>query len=132
MQINESIIRELLKPGIKTRVDLMRLKRKIAKKNNSPFPKNSDLLKTYHKLLQNKRIKRSEKLENILKTRPIRSLSGIVNVSILTKPYPCPGKCIYCPSQKNAPKSYLDNDNLTVSIADSGIGINKVEQEKIF
>jgi len=110
MQVNETIIKELTGPGIKTQADLMRVKRKIAKKTRTSFVKNSDLLKTYHELVQNKRIKKSEKLENILKTRPIRSLSGIVNVSVLTKPYPCPGKCIYCPSQENAPKSYLDNE----------------------
>lgn len=34
-------------------------------------------------------------------------MSGIVNVSVLSKPYPCPGECLYCPSQKGTPKSYL-------------------------
>ena len=42
--------------------------------------------------------------------RKVRSLSGIVNVSVLTKPYPCPGKCIYCPIQKGIPKSYLKDE----------------------
>jgi elongator complex protein 3 len=49
-------------------------------------------------------------LEKILKTRPIRSLSGIVNISVLTKPYPCPGKCIFCPTEKGMPKSYLSGE----------------------
>ena len=46
----------------------------------------------------------------MLKTRPIRSLSGIVNVSVLTKPYPCPGKCLYCPIEKGIPKSYVSGE----------------------
>lgn len=50
------------------------------------------------------------KIKSVLKTRPVRSLSGISNVSILTKPYPCPGNCIYCPEEKNVPKSYLSNE----------------------
>ncbi len=50
------------------------------------------------------------KIRILLKTRPIRSLSGIVNVSVLTKPYPCPGKCIYCPIEKGIPKSYLSGE----------------------
>ncbi|MDP2930397.1 MAG: tRNA uridine(34) 5-carboxymethylaminomethyl modification radical SAM/GNAT enzyme Elp3, partial [bacterium] len=49
-------------------------------------------------------------LAYLLKTRGIRSLSGIVSVSVLTKPYPCPGKCLYCPDQKGLPKSYLDGE----------------------
>ena len=68
------------------------------------------MLKSYHNLLEKKSIKKSEKLEKLLKTRPIRSLSGIVNVSVLTKPYPCPGRCIYCPSETNIPKSYLSGE----------------------
>jgi len=61
-------------------------------------------------MVKNGRIRKSAKLEILLRTRPIRSLSGIVNVSVLTKPYPCPGHCIYCPTQKGVPKSYLDNE----------------------
>ncbi len=45
-----------------------------------------------------------------MRTRPIRSLSGIVNVSVLTKPYPCPGNCIYCPTERGMPKSYLSKE----------------------
>ncbi|MCD6528082.1 tRNA uridine(34) 5-carboxymethylaminomethyl modification radical SAM/GNAT enzyme Elp3, partial [bacterium] len=71
---------------------------------------NTELLRSYHNLLKFKRIKRNRKLEELLKVKKIRSLSGIVNVSVLTKPYPCPGKCIYCPYQKGVPKSYLNNE----------------------
>ena len=45
-----------------------------------------------------------------MKKRPIRSLSGIVNISVLTKPYFCPGKCIFCPIEENFPKSYLSGE----------------------
>ncbi|MDD5417217.1 MAG: tRNA uridine(34) 5-carboxymethylaminomethyl modification radical SAM/GNAT enzyme Elp3 [Candidatus Aenigmarchaeota archaeon] len=37
----------------------------------------------------------------------VRSLSGIVPLSVMLKPYPCKhGSCIYCPAQENVPKSY--------------------------
>ncbi len=85
-------------------------KRKIAKKFKTKTFSNVELLKAYHNLAKNKRIKKSQKLENILIKRKVRSLSGIVVVSVLTKPYPCPGKCIYCPSQKGIPKSYLEKE----------------------
>ena len=86
------------------------VKRKMAKKYKILCPSNVELLKVYHKLVKNKSISRSLKIENLLRTRPIRSLSGIVNISVLTKPYPCPGKCVYCPNQRGVPKSYLSNE----------------------
>ena len=104
------LIKELIKNRVKTRADLSRLKRKIAKQFRAPMPTNVDLLKTYHILVKNKIIKKSEIAENILITRPIRSLSGIINVSVLTKPYPCPGSCIFCPTEKDFPKSYLSGE----------------------
>ena len=82
----------------------------MAKKYRIPCPSNIALLKTYHELVENKNIKPSQKIEVLLRTRPVRSLSGIVNVSVLTKPYPCPGKCLYCPSEKGIPKSYVSGE----------------------
>ena len=103
-------IKELLKSRTKNRADLSSFKRKIAKKYKIQCPSNIKLLKAYHELLKKKRIRKSEKVENLLITRPIRSLSGIVNISVLTKPYPCPGKCLYCPFEKGMPKSYLSGE----------------------
>jgi len=110
MNIYDSIIKELIKSRTKNRSDLASFKRKFSKKYKIQCPSNIKLLKAYHKFFQNKRVKKSKKLENLLKTRPIRSLSGIVNVSVLTKPYPCPGKCLYCPFQEGMPKSYLSGE----------------------
>ncbi|HOU75867.1 MAG TPA: tRNA uridine(34) 5-carboxymethylaminomethyl modification radical SAM/GNAT enzyme Elp3 [Candidatus Dojkabacteria bacterium] len=42
--------------------------------------------------------------------KPIRSSSGVVVVTTFTKPYPCPGKCIFCPSISNVPKSYIPSE----------------------
>ena len=121
MNILELAIKELLKSRIKNRAALSSFKRKIAKKYKIQCPSNIELLKAYHELLKKKTphnnklytgqgIKRLEEIEALLKTRPIRSLSGIVNVSVLTKPYPCPGKCLYCPLEKGMPKSYLSGE----------------------
>jgi len=100
-------IEDLLKSRIKNQADLSSFKRKIAKKYKIPCPSNIELLKAYHSFLKIKRQKLSEKIEKLLRTRPIRSLSGIVNISVLTKPYPCPGKCTFCPIEEGFPKSYL-------------------------
>lgn len=106
----KNIILELIKTEAKTPENLSLVKRKISKKNKKPCPSNISLLKTYHEMVKNKSIKESKIIENLLITRPIRSLSGIVNISVLTKPYPCPGKCLFCPIEKNIPKSYVSGE----------------------
>ncbi len=35
-----------------------------------------------------------------------RTISGVTPVAVMTKPLPCPGKCIYCPTYSNTPQSY--------------------------
>jgi len=110
MKINEIIIQELIKTQVKTSADLAVVKREIAKKYKIPCPSNIELLKAYHELVKNKRVKPSKTIENLLKTRPVRSLSGIVNISVLTKSYPCPGKCLYCPIENGIPKSYVSGE----------------------
>jgi len=107
---NKDIIKELIKIKAGSPSDLSSAKRRLAKKHKSPFPNNISLLKTYHELLRDKSIRLSKTIELLLKTRPVRSLSGIVNVAVLTKPYPCPGKCIFCPTEKGIPKSYLSGE----------------------
>jgi len=45
--------------------------------------------------------------------RPVRTLSGVTVVAIMTHPYPCPhGKCIYCPGgpECNTPQSYIGEE----------------------
>jgi elongator complex protein 3 len=50
-----------------------------------------------------------EFLERI-RMKPIRTASGLAPVTVLTKPYPCPGRCIFCPSDVRMPKSYLSDE----------------------
>jgi len=42
--------------------------------------------------------------------RPIRSQSGVTPFAVMTKPYPCPGQCTYCPLESGMPKSYLSDE----------------------
>ena len=86
---------------------MSKLKRRMAKKFKTSCPGNVQLLQVYHELLEKKRIKKDRRIERILRKRPVRSLSGIVVISVFTKPYPCPGKCIFCPAEDGLPKSYL-------------------------
>ena len=42
--------------------------------------------------------------------RPVRTRSGVTPLTVLTKPFPCPGKCIFCPNDLRMPKSYLSDE----------------------
>lgn len=45
-----------------------------------------------------------------LQMKPTRSQAGVTVVTVLTKPYPCPGECIFCPTDVRMPKSYLHDE----------------------
>ena len=45
-----------------------------------------------------------------LRRKPVRTSSGVTPVTILTKPFPCPGTCIFCPNDVRMPKSYLADE----------------------
>lgn len=45
-----------------------------------------------------------------LRMKPVRTSSGVAPVTVLTKPFPCPGQCIFCPSDVRMPKSYLASE----------------------
>lgn len=45
-----------------------------------------------------------------LRRKPVRTLSGVTPLTVLTKPFPCPGTCIFCPNDVRMPKSYLADE----------------------
>ncbi len=95
---------------IKNREDLEGVKRMICKKYSLAALLNSDILKEYRFLLKTGKIKTIEFLEKILRKRSVRTMSGIAPVAVLTKSYPCPGSCAYCPRETDVPASYLSNE----------------------
>jgi len=113
-EINRYIIRKLVRKTFEKRKVsleyLSRLKRKASRKFSLPCPTNIELLKTYRKMIENKKMMSSKEIENLLVTKNIRTSSGVAVVAVLTKPYPCPGTCAFCPNEKNMPKSYLSNE----------------------
>ena len=52
----------------------------------------------------------AESLVARLRLRPVRTQSGVTPVTVLTRPHPCPGACIFCPSDVRMPKSYLADE----------------------
>ncbi|MEI6288191.1 MAG: tRNA uridine(34) 5-carboxymethylaminomethyl modification radical SAM/GNAT enzyme Elp3 [bacterium] len=93
-----------------TEKEFFNVARKEFGRHKLPPPEKSSLLSAYHKLVKAGKIKPNAKIENILIKRKIRSQSGVAVISVLTKASPCPGNCLFCPTEKNMPKSYLSNE----------------------
>lgn len=51
-----------------------------------------------------------EALIGKIQVKPIRTQSGVTPVTVLTEPWPCPGRCIFCPNDPAMPKSYLSKE----------------------
>ena len=50
-------------------------------------------------------------VEPFLVKKPIRTLSGVAVVAVMTSPHPCPhGKCSYCPGGTDSPQSYTGKE----------------------
>jgi elongator complex protein 3 len=99
--------------------EFLQLKKKLSKQYKLPLPTNADLRDQYNKLVSAKKIIANRDFEKILLSRGIRTQSGVAVVAVLTKAYPCPGECIYCPSEKDMPKSYLSNEPAVMRAIDS-------------
>jgi len=85
--------------------------RSFAKKNGlATLPSKSQILQVYFDLLKEGKIEKKSDFELLLRKRAIRSMSGIVSVQVLTKPYPCPSHCIFCPNDPEMPKSYIKSE----------------------
>jgi elongator complex protein 3 len=55
-----------------------------------------------------------------LRMKPVRTLSGVATVSVLTRPYPCPGECLFCPDDARMPKSYIADEPGALRAAQNG------------
>ena len=67
-------------------------------------------LDKYNTLIHEGVLQYEPRVWKLLRKRAVRSLSGVSVISILTKPWGCPGKCVYCPSYEGLPKSYVPNE----------------------
>jgi elongator complex protein 3 (tRNA carboxymethyluridine synthase) len=70
----------------------------------------SVLVAAYHRLIEQGEWEANEAILAAIRLKPVRTLSGVTTVTVLTKPYPCPGTCIFCPDDIRMPKSYLPDE----------------------
>jgi elongator complex protein 3 len=126
----------MLFANIKTDDDVTRLKKRIVKdpmlsavlariRGNMEYPKDgvlhteaqtqglptkAELLVMYRDLIAKGEEEEDVHVLRLLRKIKTKSNSGIAVVSLLTKPFPCPGRCTYCPTEENMPKSYLSKE----------------------
>ncbi|MGE5249420.1 MAG: elongator complex protein 3 [Bacteroidota bacterium] len=70
----------------------------------------SMLVGAYEEMVARRELPGDGALLERIRMKPVRTLSGVTTVTVLTKPYPCPGKCIFCPTDVRMPKSYLPDE----------------------
>ncbi|PSH01384.1 MAG: tRNA uridine(34) 5-carboxymethylaminomethyl modification radical SAM/GNAT enzyme Elp3 [Nanohaloarchaea archaeon SW_10_44_10] len=105
-KISRAIIEEIEKEEIESKDMIERRKKELCRETSfNGMPKNSDILKFVEE--------KEKKAQEMLKTKPMRTISGIANVAIMARPAPCGGGCIYCPKGKDAPQSYTGKEPAT-------------------
>ncbi len=75
-----------------------------------PWFGKSQLVQAYKELCDSDWMDFDQNVVTTLQVKPTRSQAGVTVVTVLTKPYPCPGKCIFCPTDVRMPKSYLPDE----------------------
>lgn len=75
-----------------------------------PWMSKSQVIGAYEQLCEQGWLEFDPDVRTHLQMKPMRTQSGVTVVTVLTKPYPCPGKCIFCPTDARMPKSYLHDE----------------------
>ncbi|MBD3281432.1 radical SAM protein, partial [Candidatus Uhrbacteria bacterium] len=109
ISIAKTVIKSLADLKVLTRKDVMRTIRQTIKDTNYAFPTSIQLWSAYRELL-NEGLAKNEAIERALRVKDVRTDSGVAPITVLTKPYPCPGNCVYCPTEYRMPKSYISSE----------------------
>lgn len=99
------LVKDLEAQSNYTQKALYRAFKKYPKTKNGQTYTKSEVLAAYRQAGGGK-----HSLVEALTTKPVRTLSGVMPVTVLTKPFPCPGKCIFCPNDIRMPKSYISSE----------------------
>jgi elongator complex protein 3 len=103
----DELIRLLLEGKAVTSNDIQRLKTNLCKKHRMDrLPSNADVLAHVSE-------EDIDELEPLLRTKPVRTISGVAVVAVMTSPHDCPhGKCEYCPGgvEKGTAQSYTGRE----------------------
>ena len=102
----------LAETPVRSKAEVCKIKRRVSRKYGlRGMPKDADVLA----VARNLKLTNLEKLEELLKEKPVRTISGVAPVAVMTSPHPCPhGRCVMCPggphSPFNSPQSYVGRE----------------------
>ncbi|OGH67569.1 MAG: hypothetical protein A3J66_03900 [Candidatus Magasanikbacteria bacterium RIFCSPHIGHO2_02_FULL_47_14] len=105
--ILETIVLALVEKQPRTKAEFDDIRRQTCNHLSVSQPPNRKLFSAYQTLVKKKRIKKQPSIERLFTKASVRSSSGIAVITSLLKPYACPGKCVYCPTEARMPKSYV-------------------------
>ncbi len=115
MILPPQLIEDLLEAQPRTRAELSRWKRTVSKRYSVSLPTNQTLLDHIRQSALRapstaSTIEAVAIMERALRIRDVRTLSGVAIITVLVKPYACPGLCVYCPTEVRMPKSYIETE----------------------
>lgn len=105
----EGILAEVRSADPSAGIGLTAILRRHPRDGNSLFSK-SELIRTYRHLCEAGRLDFDPEILARIQAKPVRTASGVTPVTVLVKPFPCPGECIFCPTDDRMPKSYIHDE----------------------
>ena len=109
-KILENIVLELANTKYASDLDFVKKLRQVFSTEHLAPTTKANLILVYRQLVKSGRLKNDERINELFTKRAVRTLSGVSVITVLTKPFVCPGKCVYCPTEQGMPKSYLSNE----------------------
>ncbi|MDD5726238.1 MAG: tRNA uridine(34) 5-carboxymethylaminomethyl modification radical SAM/GNAT enzyme Elp3 [Patescibacteria group bacterium] len=109
LQLAKDILKDAAVSNCATRVSLALVARHHLKDTPYAFPTSMQFWEAYRELLA-EGLERNEPLERAIRVKDVRTDSGVAPITVLTKPFPCPGRCVYCPTEARMPKSYISTE----------------------
>ncbi len=110
LKVVQAILQTAVRENIRDRKALATIMRRELTGTHYAFPTVQHLWQTYRSLKKTGEMKIQPNLERALRVKDVRTDSGVAPITLLTKPYPCPGKCVYCPTEVRMPKSYISSE----------------------
>ncbi len=107
MDYFEELIQEIVLGHASTRNELLNLKAKLCRKHRlARVPANYEVLERVPEEYR-------DIVEPMLRNKPVRTMSGVAPVAVMTSPCDCPhGRCSYCPggTANETPQSYTGQE----------------------
>ncbi len=107
MDYFEDFVQAIVLGKVSTRSEVLRLKAQLCKKHGlARVPTNYEILERVPEEYR-------ELAEPLLMNKPVRTMSGVAPVAVMTSPFECPhGRCTYCPGGVtiDTPQSYTGRE----------------------